>query len=92
MLLFYVSYCGFPCRYNDAFEGVVLAYSVETPDKRAKILSGIHPYFGVRLQAKLLLFSPKPGMLLGSLLFASLYCLFYLVYMALGKLISLIIS
>lgn len=52
-------------RYNEVFEGVVLAYDVNIVDKNAKILSGIHPYFGVKLQAKLLLFNPKPDMLLG---------------------------
>lgn len=44
-----------------------MAYDVNIPSKDAKILPGIHPYFGVRLKAKLLLFSPKPGMLLGSI-------------------------
>lgn len=47
------------------FDGVVLAYDVEVADKISRILPGIHPYFGVKLKAKLLLFSPKPNMLLG---------------------------
>ncbi|CAK7346238.1 unnamed protein product [Dovyalis caffra] len=51
-------------KYSQAFDGVVLAYSVDPQDKCARILSGIHPYFGVRLQANLLIFSPKPDMLL----------------------------
>lgn len=54
-----------PDRFNEIFEGIVLAYDVNILEKNGKILSGIHPYFGVRLKAKLLLFSPKPNMLLG---------------------------
>ncbi|WCJ21078.1 DNA-directed RNA polymerase [Euphorbia peplus] len=49
-------------KFNEIFDGVVLAYSVNAPDKVARILSGVHPYFGVRLKAQLLLFSPKPDM------------------------------
>ncbi|KAK2660694.1 hypothetical protein Ddye_007227 [Dipteronia dyeriana] len=51
-------------KFSETFEGVVLAYDVNILDKIAKILSGIHPYFGVSLKANLLLFSPKPNMLL----------------------------
>ncbi|KAG6785694.1 hypothetical protein POTOM_007271 [Populus tomentosa] len=51
-------------KYSQAFDGVVLAYSVEPQDKCARILSGVRPYFGVRLQANMLIFSPKPNMLL----------------------------
>ncbi|XP_012073832.1 uncharacterized protein LOC105635366 isoform X2 [Jatropha curcas] len=51
-------------KFNETFEGVVLAYDWSAPDKHARILSGVHPYFGVRLKANLLLFSPKPDMLL----------------------------
>lgn len=43
-----------------------LAYEVNIQSEYAKILSGLHPYFGVRLKATLLLFSPKPDMLLGN--------------------------
>ncbi|KAB2602460.1 DNA-directed RNA polymerase I subunit rpa43-like [Pyrus ussuriensis x Pyrus communis] len=50
-------------RYNDTFEGIVLAYEFNILDKDAKILPGVHPYFTVRLKAKLLLYSPKPDML-----------------------------
>ncbi|TQE12302.1 hypothetical protein C1H46_001955 [Malus baccata] len=50
-------------RYNDTFEGIVLAYEFNILDKEAKILPGVHPYFTVRLKAKLLLYSPKPDML-----------------------------
>ncbi|KAH7523532.1 hypothetical protein FEM48_Zijuj06G0021300 [Ziziphus jujuba var. spinosa] len=50
--------------FNENFDGVVLAYEFNILDKNAKILIGIHPFFGVRLKAKLLLFSPKPDMLL----------------------------
>ncbi|KAF5956012.1 hypothetical protein HYC85_008868 [Camellia sinensis] len=52
-------------KFNETFDGVVLAYDVNLPSKIARILPGIHPYFGVRLEAKLLLFHPKPNMLLG---------------------------
>ncbi|KAI9200704.1 hypothetical protein LWI28_011910 [Acer negundo] len=51
-------------KFSETFDGVVLAYDVSILDKNAKILSGIHPYFGVSLKANLLLFSPKPNMLL----------------------------
>ncbi|KAK1322096.1 hypothetical protein QJS10_CPA03g02159 [Acorus calamus] len=50
--------------YNEAFDGMVLAYSIEDINKMAKILSGLQPYYGVNLKAKLLMFSPKPDMLL----------------------------
>ncbi|OIW07348.1 hypothetical protein TanjilG_10183 [Lupinus angustifolius] len=48
--------------YNESFDGVVLAYDVNSMDKCAKILPGVHPYFGVNLKVNLLLFSPKPDM------------------------------
>ncbi|KAF8027707.1 hypothetical protein BT93_E0583 [Corymbia citriodora subsp. variegata] len=51
-------------QFSEIFDGVLLAYDVDIAEKNAKILPGIHPYFGVRLKAKLLLFSPKPNMLL----------------------------
>ncbi|KAK4746273.1 hypothetical protein SAY87_012585 [Trapa incisa] len=51
-------------KFNEAFNGVVLAYDVGFVGEVAKILPAIHPYFGVKLNAKLLLFSPKPNMLL----------------------------
>ncbi|KAK3198195.1 hypothetical protein Dsin_021610 [Dipteronia sinensis] len=54
-------------KFSEILEGVVLAYDVNILDKNANLLSGIHPYFGVRLKANLLLFSPKPNMLLGGL-------------------------
>ncbi|KAK6938930.1 hypothetical protein RJ641_032438 [Dillenia turbinata] len=50
-------------QYNEIFEGVVLAYQFNIPSETAKILPGVDSYFGVRLKAKLLLFAPKPGML-----------------------------
>ena len=53
------------CRFDEKFEGVLLAYEAKIIDKSAKILSGVHPYFAVTIKAKLLLFSPKPNMLLG---------------------------
>lgn len=71
-LLCYFSHSGFfYCRYSQAFDGVVLAYSVDPQDKCARILSGVHPYLGVRLQANMLIFSPKPNMLLGFFLASS---------------------
>ncbi|KAL6524780.1 hypothetical protein OROMI_030373 [Orobanche minor] len=48
--------------YSEPFEGVVLAYDLNIVNKLAKVLPGIHPYVGVKLRAKLLLFNPKPGM------------------------------
>ncbi|KAK6131268.1 hypothetical protein DH2020_034989 [Rehmannia glutinosa] len=50
--------------YSETFEGVVLAYDPNICSKLAKILPGIHPYFGVKLKARLLLFNPTPNMLL----------------------------
>lgn len=51
-------------KFNETFDGVLLAYSASTKNELAKILPGLNPYFGVRLQAQLLLFYPKPDMLL----------------------------
>ncbi|OVA12630.1 hypothetical protein BVC80_9015g36 [Macleaya cordata] len=51
-------------EFSEVFDGVVLAYDVTVRNGNARILPGIHPYFGVNLRAKLLLFSPKPDMLL----------------------------
>lgn len=62
------------CRFDEKFEGVLLAYEAEIIDKNAKILSGVHPYFGVNIKAKLLLFSPKPNMLLGWLSMILIVC------------------
>ncbi|KAL1307827.1 hypothetical protein HN51_049728 [Arachis hypogaea] len=51
--------------FSEALDGVVLAYDIDSLDnKKAKILSGVIPYFGVPLSVDLLLFSPKPDMLL----------------------------
>ncbi|CAK9326631.1 unnamed protein product [Citrullus colocynthis] len=50
-------------KFDEKFEGVLLAYEAKIIDRNAKILSGVHPYFGVTIKAKLLLFSPKPNML-----------------------------
>ncbi|XP_027352464.1 uncharacterized protein LOC113863188 isoform X2 [Abrus precatorius] len=50
--------------FCETFDGVVLAYDVNSLDKCAKILPGVHPYFGVKLKVNLLLFSPKPNTLL----------------------------
>ncbi|KAL3505380.1 hypothetical protein ACH5RR_035221 [Cinchona calisaya] len=51
-------------KFSETFDGVLLAYDVNLPSNLAKILPGIHPYFGVRLESKLLLFHPKPDMVL----------------------------
>lgn len=51
-------------KFNEALDGVVLTYEPKFSSNLAKILPGIHPYFGVRFEAKLLLFNPKPEMLL----------------------------
>ncbi|GMY15366.1 putative dna-directed rna polymerase i subunit rpa43 [Fagus crenata] len=51
-------------KFSENFDGVVLAYDFQIQDKIAKILPGFHPYFAVRLKAKLLLFAPRPNMLL----------------------------
>lgn len=51
-------------QFSETFDGVILAYDEEIQSKKAMILPGITPYLGVRLKAKLLVFSPKPGMLL----------------------------
>ncbi|KAL0314604.1 UNVERIFIED_CONTAM: hypothetical protein Sangu_2304800 [Sesamum angustifolium] len=53
--------------YSETFEGVVLAYDPNICSNLAKILPGIHPYFGVKLKARLLLFNPKPDMVVGNL-------------------------
>lgn len=57
------------CRFSEIFHGVVLAYDLNSLHTCAKILPGVHPYFGVKLKVNLLLFSPKPNMLLGTLSF-----------------------
>ncbi|KAL3685482.1 hypothetical protein R1sor_003504 [Riccia sorocarpa] len=52
-------------KYNEEFDGVVLAYlKSKILDKSARILAGLTPYFHVNLTAKLLIFSPSPGMLI----------------------------
>ncbi|XP_047978632.1 uncharacterized protein LOC125220512, partial [Salvia hispanica] len=51
-------------RYNETFGGVVLAYDPSIRSNLAKIVPGTFPCFGVQLKAKLLLFNPKPDMVL----------------------------
>ncbi|GMJ02705.1 hypothetical protein like AT1G75670 [Hibiscus trionum] len=51
-------------RFYEAFDGVLLAYDVNVVDNLPKILPGVQPYFGFNLKANLLVFSPKPDMLL----------------------------
>ncbi|CAL1384009.1 unnamed protein product [Linum trigynum] len=51
-------------KYDDAFDGVLLAYNVHAPENKGRILPGVHPFIAVRLEAKLLVFSPKADMLL----------------------------
>ncbi|CAN6338489.1 unnamed protein product [Urochloa humidicola] len=63
--------------YEERFDGVLLAHDAELVDEEAeakgkkkrkilksKILNGLVPFFGVRVRANLLLFSPQPGMVL----------------------------
>lgn len=52
-------------RYDETFDGVLLAYDLTVGSKQAKILAGLAPYFGVRVNTKLLLFDPKPNSLVG---------------------------
>lgn len=49
--------------YYDIFDGILLSFEVRFRSRKAKILPGLIPYFGVQLRANLLLFSPKPDML-----------------------------
>ncbi|XP_030512280.1 DNA-directed RNA polymerase I subunit rpa43-like isoform X2 [Rhodamnia argentea] len=49
-------------QFSEIFDGVLLAYDVDIVDQNAKIIQVIQPSSGVRLKAKLLLFSPKPNM------------------------------
>ncbi|KAK1374749.1 DNA-directed RNA polymerase I subunit RPA43 [Heracleum sosnowskyi] len=51
-------------KFSESLDGVLLAYDVDMVGNLAKILPGIHPFFGVKLKSKLLLFNPKPNMLL----------------------------
>ncbi|KAL8112368.1 hypothetical protein AgCh_019897 [Apium graveolens] len=51
-------------KFSESLDGVLLAYDVDIIGTLGKILPGIHPYFGVKLKSKLLLFNPKPNMLL----------------------------
>ncbi|KAF8009337.1 hypothetical protein BT93_J0359 [Corymbia citriodora subsp. variegata] len=51
-------------QFNKIFGGVLLAYDIDVASKNAKILPGLNPNSGLRLKAKLLLFSPEPNMLL----------------------------
>ena len=36
------------CRFSEIFHGVVLAYDLNSLHTCAKILPGVHPYFGVK--------------------------------------------
>lgn len=42
-----------------------MAFDVTVKSKGAKILAGLNPYFGVKVEASLLLFNPKPNSLVG---------------------------
>jgi hypothetical protein len=55
------------CRYEDRFDGVLLAHEATVESEQGKILNGLVPYFGVPVHANLLLYSPKPDMMLGRL-------------------------
>ncbi|CAI9115724.1 OLC1v1016710C1 [Oldenlandia corymbosa var. corymbosa] len=50
-------------KFNETFDGVVLAYEPNVQSYLAKILPGLHPYLGVSIQSELLLFHPKPDMI-----------------------------
>jgi len=50
--------------FHEAYDGILLAYSFDIQHKTAKVLPGLIPYFGVNLKAKLMVFSPKPNMLI----------------------------
>ncbi|KAL7155426.1 hypothetical protein ABFS83_03G074100 [Erythranthe nasuta] len=50
--------------YSETFGGVVLAYDPNIRSNLGKVLPGIHPHLGISLKARLLLFNPKPNMLL----------------------------
>lgn len=50
--------------YSEIFDGIVLAYDSDSPDLKPLITSNVEPVFGVKLKVNLLLFSPKPDMLL----------------------------
>ncbi|XP_020083606.1 probable DNA-directed RNA polymerase I subunit RPA43 isoform X1 [Ananas comosus] len=50
--------------YDELFDGVLLSHKISFQSNHAKILHGLIPYFGVKVRAKLLIFSPKPNMLL----------------------------
>lgn len=57
---------GCMCRFNEHFEGSVLAHSdTKIQGRTAIILEGLTPYFCVRLTTTLLLFSPKVGIFVG---------------------------
>ncbi|XP_020577078.1 uncharacterized protein LOC110022465 [Phalaenopsis equestris] len=51
-------------KYDEVFEGVPLAYQVDGLSRTARILRGLIPYVEVKVRASLLLFSPKPDMLI----------------------------
>lgn len=50
--------------YEDRFDGVLLAHEFQVQGDKAKIMDGLVPYFGVPVDAQMLLFSPQPGMIL----------------------------
>jgi hypothetical protein len=58
-------------RYEDRFDGVLLAHEVQVEGHKAKIMDGLIPYFGVPVHANMLLFSPQPGMILGRWTYSS---------------------
>ncbi|KAM0869710.1 hypothetical protein ACQ4PT_040527 [Festuca glaucescens] len=50
--------------YEDRFDGVLLAHEFQVEGRKAKLMDGLVPYFGVPVHASMLLFSPQPGMIL----------------------------
>ncbi|KAJ4779051.1 DNA-directed RNA polymerase [Rhynchospora pubera] len=51
-------------KYYELFDGVLLSHEFSIEDDKAIILPGITPFFGAKVKAKLLLFSPKPDLIL----------------------------
>lgn len=54
-------------------DGVLLAFDFTMKSKGAKVLAGLNPYFGVKVESSLLLFNPKPNNVVGKKEKISLY-------------------
>ncbi|KAH0920186.1 hypothetical protein HID58_027846 [Brassica napus] len=51
----------FSSKYDETLDGVLLAFDFTMKSKGAKVLAGLNPYFGVKVESSLLLFNPKPN-------------------------------